>query len=78
MRYFIIANSDCGDQWYSLYKKEFIDNKCVVTFITSSGWRLANILDLIDDKSRGKRNIIYSHINKEYFVNKLRENKLIS
>lgn len=76
-RYFVISHNSCGDQWYSLYRKEFINNKCVVNKIASSGWTLADIMYLLDNKSSRKNCIVYSHIDKEYFVSKLKENKLI-
>lgn len=78
IRYFIISNYDCGDQWFSLYKKEFIEGKWSVTPICSSGWCIADILDLIDDKARLKKNIVYSHIDKNYFVRKLIGNNLVT
>lgn len=77
VRYFIIANYDCGDQWYSLYRKQFIDKKCIVELIKTSGWTFADIRDLLDDRTKSKRNYIYTHIDKEYFINKLKENNLI-
>lgn len=76
VRYFILENYDCGDQWFSLYRKEFIDGKCIVNQVSSSGWMIADICDLLDKKDlMGCR--VYSHMDKEYFVNKLRENNLI-
>lgn len=77
IRYFIIANYDCGDQWYSLYKKEFINGNWLVSQIKTSGWTITNIKEFLDSKTRNKRNYIYSHINKEHFINKLKENNLI-
>ena len=78
IRYFIIANYDCGDQWYSLYRKQFIDGKCVFELIRTSGWTCADIDSLLDVNSRNwKGTYVYSHIDKEYFVNKLKENNLI-
>lgn len=77
IRYFIIANYDCGDQWYSLYRKQFVDGRWVVELIKTSGWTWADINSLLDEKTRSKRNYVYSHIDKEYFVNKLKENNLI-
>lgn len=78
VRYFIIANYDCGDQWYSLYRKRFIDGKWTVELIKTSGWTWADIDSLLDENSRNwKGNYVYSHINKEYFVNKLKENNLV-
>ena len=77
IRYFIIANYDCGDQWYSLYRKQFIDGKWVVELMRTSGWTWADIDSLLDKETKSKRNYVYSHIDKEYFVNKLKENNLI-
>ena len=76
-RYFVIAHWDCGDSWYSLYKKDCIDGYWKVELLTTSGWTGASIDYLLDKKSRTKRNIIYSHIDKKYFVNKLREKNLV-
>lgn len=76
-RYFIIANYDCGDQWYSLYRKHFTEDKCIVELIKTSGWTITNIKEFLDEETRSKRNYVYSHIDKEYFINKLKENNLI-
>lgn len=75
-RYFIIANYDCGDMWYSLYRKYFIDG-WKVDLITTSGWCYADINSLLDDKSRRSRNIVYSHIDKKFFVEQLVKNNLV-
>ena len=77
VRYFIIANYDCGDQWYSLYRKQFTDDKWTVELIKTSGWTWADIDSLLDENTRSKRNYVYSHIDKGYFVGKLKENNLI-
>lgn len=77
IRYFIIANYDCGDKWYSLYRKQFTDGKWIVELIKTSGWTWADIYSLLDEKTRNKRNYVYSHINKEHFIIKLKENNLI-
>lgn len=76
-RYFIIANYDCGDQWYSLYRKQFVDGRWVVELMRTSGWTWADIDSLLDKETKSKRNYVYSHIDKEYFVSKLKENNLI-
>ena len=77
IRYFIVANYDCGDQWYSLYRKHFTEDKCIVELIKTSGWTITNIKEFLDKETRSKRNYVYSHIDKKYFVNKLKENNLI-
>lgn len=77
IRYFIVANYDCGDQWYSLYRKYFTEDKCIVELTKTSGWTITNIKEFLDKETRSKRNYVYSHIDKEYFVNKLKENNLI-
>ena len=77
VRYFIIAHYDCGDQWYSLYRKQFVDGRWVVELMRTSGWTWADIDSLLDKETKSKRNYVYSHIDKEYFVNKLKENNLI-
>lgn len=77
IRYFIVANYDCGDQWYSLYRKQSINSKWTVELIQTSGWTLIDIKEFLDKKTRNTRNYVYSHIDKEYFVNKLKENNLI-
>lgn len=77
VRYFILAMYDCGDQWYTLYKKEFVNNKWSVTEIISSDYTIASPKNLIDDVAGYKCNIIYSHINKKYFVKQLVENGLV-
>lgn len=78
IRYFIIANYDCGDQWYSLYRKQFVDGRLVVELMRTSGWTWADIDSLLDKETRSKRNYVYSHIDKEHFINKLKENNLIA
>lgn len=76
-RYFVVANYDCGDSWYSLYKKSPCGKSWNVKLITTSGWCNADIKYLLDDKSRRSRNIVYSHIDKKFFVEQLVKNNLV-
>ena len=77
-RYFIIANWDCGDEWFTLYRKAMLkDGKNKIDIIGESDITLSNIRYLLDDVSLKHKNIVYSHIDKEYFVEQLKHYKLI-
>jgi hypothetical protein len=74
-QYFLHDSGDGYESVIALYKRTPIGNgKYYIQWLRGGLWDTDLIGEFINKDARRKRTIVYSHINIEYFMNKLKEN----